>query len=82
MSSGNLSDSKAAIPLLKKVADVLPNQFTTVILDKGYDYEPIYRHLLNQGMNPVIPYVKRNESDGFLRTFGERLNTILYGYSM
>lgn len=32
MSSGNLSDSKAAIPLLKKVAEVVPNQFTTAIL--------------------------------------------------
>lgn len=63
MSSGNLSDSKAAIPLLKKVAEVLPNQFTTAILDKGYDYEPIYRQILNQGMNPVIPYVKRRESE-------------------
>lgn len=63
MSSGNLSDGKAAIPLLKKVADVLPNQFTTTILDKGYDYEPIYRHILSQGMNPVIPYVKRNEPE-------------------
>ncbi len=32
MSSGNLNDSKAAIPLLKKVADLIPGHFTTAIL--------------------------------------------------
>lgn len=63
MSSGNLSDSKAAIPLLKKVGEVLPNQFTTSIFDAGYDYEAIYRQISNQGMKAVIPYVKRNESE-------------------
>lgn len=34
-----------------------------MILDKGYDYEAIYRYILSQGMNPVIPYVKRNEPE-------------------
>ncbi|RPJ95674.1 IS4/IS5 family transposase [Rummeliibacillus sp. TYF005] len=63
MSSGNLSDSKAAIPLLKKVAEVLPNQFTTAVFDAGYDYEAIYRQILNQDMKAVIPYVKRRESE-------------------
>lgn len=38
MSSGNLSDSKVAIPLLKKVEDLLPPYFTTAIFDVGYDY--------------------------------------------
>lgn len=63
MSSGNLSDSKAAIPLLKKVAEIVPNQFTTAIFDAGYDYEAIYRQIAHQDMKAVIPYVKRNESE-------------------
>lgn len=63
MSSGNLSDSKAAIPLLKKVEEVMPNQFTTAIFDAGYDYEAIYRQISNQDMKAVIPYVKRNEPE-------------------
>ena len=63
MSSGNLSDSKAAIPLLKKVAEVMPHPFTTAIFDAGYDYEAIYRQILNQDMKAVIPYVKRRESE-------------------
>lgn len=71
MSSGSLSDSKAAIPLLKKVAEVVPNQFTTAIFDAGYDYEAIYRQILNQDMKAVIPYVKRRESEilGFDENF-------------
>lgn len=41
MSSGNLSDSKVAIPLLKKVEDLLPPHFTTAIFDASYDYAPL-----------------------------------------
>ena len=63
MSSGNLSDSKAAIPLLKKVAKLVPNHFTTAIFDAGYDYEAIYRQILNQDMKAVIPYVMRKEPE-------------------
>src|SRR5690606_13036641 len=63
MSSGNLSDSKAAIPLLKKVNDLMPNRFTTAIFDAGYDYEPIYRQALNQTMRVVIPYNVRREGE-------------------
>ena len=63
MLSGNLSDSKAAIPLLKKVGEVVPNQFTTTIFDVVYDYEAIYRQISNQDMKAVIPYVKRNEAE-------------------
>lgn len=63
MSSGNLSDSKAAIPLLKKVEDLLPKHFTTVIFDAGYDYEPIYRQALHQTMRIVIPYNVRREGE-------------------
>lgn len=46
MSSGNLSDSKAAIPLLKKIVSIMPKHFTTTIFDAGYDYEPIYKQAL------------------------------------
>lgn len=63
MSSGNLSDSKAVIPLLKKAAEVVPNHFTTAIFDRGYDYEPIYRQVLNQKMRAVIPYNVRREGE-------------------
>lgn len=62
MTSANLSDSKAAIPLLKKVEDQFSGHFTTAILDAGYDYEPIYRQLQEYQMRAVIPYV-RNEGE-------------------
>ncbi len=63
MSSGNLSDSKVAIPLLKKVEDLMPTHFTTAIFDAGYDYEPIYRQALHQTMRIVIPYNVRREGE-------------------
>ena len=63
MSSGNLSDSKAAIPLLKKVNQLMPNHFTTAIFDAGYDYEAIYRQIWTHDMKAVIPYVKRREGE-------------------
>ncbi len=63
MSSGNLSDSKAAIRLLKKVAQLVPNHFITAIFDAGYDYEPIYRQALDQTMRVIIPYNVRREGE-------------------
>lgn len=63
MSSGNLSDSKAAIPLLKKVAVIVPKQFKTALFDAGYDYEPIYKQALAQTMRIVISYNVRNEGE-------------------
>ncbi|TKI20600.1 transposase [Lysinibacillus sphaericus] len=63
MSSGNLSDSKAAIPLLKKIVSIMPKHFTTTIFDAGYDYEPIYKQALAQTMRVVIKYNIRNESE-------------------
>lgn len=63
MTSANLSDSKAAIPLLKKVEDQFPKHFTTAILDAGYDFEPIYRQLHAYQMRAVIPYNIRNEGE-------------------
>ncbi|KOP72706.1 hypothetical protein AMS59_17530 [Lysinibacillus sp. FJAT-14745] len=61
MTSANLSDSKVATPLLKKVEDQFPEHFTTAILDAGHDYEPIYRQLQGDQMGAVIPYNVRNE---------------------
>ena len=63
MPSGNLSDSKAAIPLLKKVNDLMPNHFTTAIFDAGYEYKAIYRQIKMYKMKAVIPYVKRREGE-------------------
>src|SRR5690554_359658 len=63
MTSANVSDSKLAIPLLKKVHQLGDGQFTTGIFDAGYDYEPIYRQLMTQQMRPVIPYNRRNEGE-------------------
>ncbi|MEY9978604.1 transposase [Lysinibacillus sp. RC79] len=71
MTSANLSDSKAAIPLLKKVENQFPEHFTTAIFDAGYDYEPIYRQLHKYQMRAVIPYNVRNEGEylGFDENF-------------
>lgn len=63
MSSGNLSDSKAAIPLLKKIATIVPKHFKTALFDAGYDYEPIYKQASAQTMRVVIPYNVRNEGE-------------------
>lgn len=63
MSSGNLSDSKAAIPLLKKLAIILPTKFKLALFDAGYDYEPIYKQALAQTMHVVIPYNIRNAGE-------------------
>ena len=63
MTSGNLNDGKAAIPLLKKIERDLPAQFNAGLLDAGYDYEPIYRQLSNQNLQTVIPYNRRNEGE-------------------
>ncbi|WNF37354.1 hypothetical protein RJD24_02515 [Bacillaceae bacterium IKA-2] len=42
MSSGNLNDGKMAIPLLKGIENTLPTlQWKLVIMDAGYDYDPI-----------------------------------------
>lgn len=63
MSSGNLSDSKLAIPLLKKLDSIGNDQFQLVIFDAGYDYEPIYCQALSQTMRVVIPYNVRREGE-------------------
>ena len=63
MTSGNLHDSKAAIPLLKKVESLMPQHFTTALFDAGYDYEPIYQQVITQKMRIVIPYNVRREGE-------------------
>lgn len=71
-SSGNLNDGKAAIPLLKGIDELLslPNlRYQT--MDAGYDYEPIYKQAYQMGIQSVIAYNKRNESEsiGFDKHF-------------
>jgi len=63
MTSGNLNDGKAAIPLLKKIEKDLPIQFNAGLFDAGYDYEPIYQQLSTQNLQTVIPYNRRNKGE-------------------
>lgn len=72
VSSGNLNDGKAAIPLLKGLNErlSLPHlQYT--VMDAGYDYEPIYEQIHRTGHRAVIAYNKRNEPEpiGFDKYF-------------
>ncbi|GBF12650.1 IS1182 family transposase [Tepidibacillus sp. HK-1] len=72
LSSGNLNDGKAAIPLLKGIHELvrLPS-LRYDVLDAGYDYEPIYIQIHRMGHQAVIAYNKRNESEpiGFDKHF-------------
>ncbi len=61
MSSGNLNDGKAAIPLLRQIQQTMPGLFQAGILDKGYDYKPIYRQLQEMNLHAVIAYNPRRE---------------------
>ena len=46
LSSGNLNDGKAAIPLLKGIQEKLPFlKIRYATMDAGYDYEPIYNQI-------------------------------------
>ena len=63
MTSGSLNDGKAAIPLLKKIDRDLPALFNAGLFDAGYDYEPIYQQLMDQNLQAVIPYNRRNEGE-------------------
>lgn len=63
MTSGSLNDSKAAIPLLKKIKQNLPAQFNAGLFDAGYDYKAIYQQLQTQNLQAVIPYNWRNEGE-------------------
>ncbi|GGE45718.1 hypothetical protein GCM10011391_25690 [Pullulanibacillus camelliae] len=71
-SSGNLNDGKAAIPLLKGIAERLPlPSLNYAMMDAGYDFEPIYAQNHQIGLQSVIAYNKRNEPEpiGFDKHF-------------
>jgi transposase len=63
LSSGNMNDAKAAIPLLKGVAERFPFlNITKVMADAGYDYNPIYEQIYRMKADGIIAYNKRNEA--------------------
>ncbi|MGM8214263.1 IS1182 family transposase [Bacillaceae bacterium W0354] len=71
LSSGNLNDGKAAIPLLKGIQGLqLPN-IRYLTMDAGYDFEAIYKQVYRMGQQSVIAYNKRNEPEpiGFDKHF-------------
>ncbi|GIO40235.1 transposase [Paenibacillus faecis] len=64
LSSGNLNDGKAAIPLLKGVALQHPYfHFNYATMDAGYDYEPIYKQVREVKAHAVIAYNHRREPE-------------------
>ena len=72
VSSGNLNDGKAAIPLLKGMEERL--SLPTVryqTMDAGYDFEPIYQQVYQMNQQSIIAYNKRNEPEplGFDKHF-------------
>lgn len=72
LSSGNLNDGKAAIPLLKGIQERLPMlPIKKVMADAGYDLLPIYQQINSMQADAVIAYNKRNESpiEGFTKHF-------------
>ncbi|WP_416147930.1 transposase [Salipaludibacillus sp. HK11] len=72
MSSGNLNDGKAAIPLLKGIQTHFPHfQMKHVTMDAGYDYPAIYEQVHRMKGYSIIAYNKRNEPEplGFDKHF-------------
>ncbi|MBD1383633.1 IS1182 family transposase [Metabacillus arenae] len=72
LSSANLNDGKAAIPLLKGIHErVTLSSLRYETMDAGYDYEPIYTQIHRMGHQAVIAYNKRNEPEpiGFDKHF-------------
>ena len=64
LSSGNLNDGKAAIPLLKGIALQHPNfHFDYATMDAGYDNEPIYKQVREAKAHAVIAYNRRREPE-------------------
>jgi len=62
LSSGNVHDSKLAIPLLKALNELHPELKPSYILaDAGYDYTPIYQQAKAIGARALIDYNPRNE---------------------
>lgn len=62
MSSGNLNDGKAAIPLLKGM-EKLPLSIRFGTMDAGYDYTAIYQQLFKMNAHAIIAYNKRREGE-------------------
>ncbi|MBD8068116.1 transposase [Bacillus sp. PS06] len=62
MSSGNLNDGKAAIPLLKGI-ETLPLTIKYGTMDAGYDYTPIYQQLFRMDAQSIIAYNRRREGE-------------------
>ncbi|WP_156131047.1 transposase [Paenibacillus sp. FSL H7-0357] len=57
LSSGDLNDRKAAIPLLKGITSQYPNYtFKYATLDAGYDYEAIYQEVRKTKALAIIAY--------------------------
>src|SRR5699024_4868951 len=72
VSSGNLNDGKAAIPLLKGMDERLSLRTVRYeAMDAGYDYEPIYQQVYQMKQQSIIAYNKRNEPEplGFDKHF-------------
>jgi transposase len=72
LSSANLNDGKAAIPLLKGIhEDVSLPTLRYETMDAGYDFEAIYTQIHRMGHQAVIAYNKRNEPEpiGFDKHF-------------
>lgn len=70
--SGNLNDGKAAIPLLKQMMVRYPSfKIKYATMDAGYDYPAIYEQVHRMGVQSVIAYNKRRESEmvGFDKHF-------------
>jgi transposase len=64
LSSGNLNDGKAAIPLLKGMTSQFKNYtFKYATMDAGYDYEPIYKQVRLVRAHAIIAYNRRRESE-------------------
>ena len=72
ISSGNLNDGKAAIPVLKGMESTHSqlNMFFA-LLDAGYDYNAIYEQIHRMDGYSIIAYNKKNESElvGFDKNF-------------
>jgi len=52
--SSKRSDRRTLIPLLAKVAAQHPKRHQNIIADAGYESEPNYFYLVNQGLNSFI----------------------------
>lgn len=64
LSSGNLNDGKAAIPLLKGLQHQFRSfSFKYATLDAGYDHEPIYQQIRKAKAHGVIAYNRRREPE-------------------